>query len=247
MRRRKPRVVWLPPTNANSIPPANTSGYQIFSVDVSGNAGDIAVGEIPLTIDGQTDELDTAGVNTLSDIENSGYRLRRIVGKIFLQQRQELAPNVNLGDTPFQVAVTAGIIVRRIDQSTALSLALASANAAELMSPGELRNYSDPWIWRRTWLLNDESMRVALNTLPVGPTSNYGPNGACSGNADGPHVDQKTARIISKEERLFLDVSSCIIQPGNNQALDARTLVITDLRVLASMTTSSGNRRNASR
>lgn len=247
--RRKPRVVWLPPTNANSIGPGFTSGYQEFVVDVTGTTGDFSVGEIPLVIDGQGDELDAAGVNTLSDLENSGYRLRRIVGKIFCQQRQKLGPGVVAGDAPFQVVCTAGIIVRRIDQTTGASLAATVANGQEMTSPGELRNYSDPWIWRRSWILNDESMRQTTTGLPVGPTSNFGPEGPCGGNADGPHVDQKTARVISNEERLFLGVSCTIIQPANQpqNGIDASTFVLTDLRVLASMRTSSGNRRNASR
>jgi len=248
MRRRKPRVVWLPPTNANSLGAPATSGYQIFAVDVTGTTGAVAVGEIPLTIDGGDDELDAGGVNTLSDVNNSGYRLRRIVGKIFCQQKQQAGPNVLPGEAPFQVLVTAGIIVRRIDQTTGASLALTVANGIEMTAPSEIRNFGDPWIWRRTWVLNDESMRQNALFLPVGPTSNFGPNGPCSGNADGPHVDQKTARLVSKEERLFLTVSSTITQPADiDQGITASTLIFTDLRLLASMTVSSGNRRNASR
>jgi len=239
MRRRKPRVVWLPPTNANSLGANATSGYQIFVVDVTGTTGDFAVGEIPLTIDAEGQDPLAAGTVSLSDLNNSGYRLRRIVGKIFAFQRQQAEPG-----SPTDVAVTAGIIVRRVDPVTGVSLALQTN--AEEVSPGEIRNYPDPWIWRRTWILSDPSSRDPVDNLPGQQTANFGPEGPCGGNADGPHVDQKTARIIGPEERLFLNVSSTILSGGGGQLL-ASTLVITDLRLLASMTVSSGNRRNASR
>lgn len=241
MRRRKPRVVWLPPTNANSLGAAATSGIQIFSLDVAGTTGDFVVANIPLVIDGQGDEL--APENTLSDIENSGYRLRRVVGKVFCQQRQQLG-QLDPGQAPFQVLVTAGLIVRRVNQVTGLPLVAFDASGA-LSAPQEIRNFGDPWIWRRSWLLNDNSIEGSTEQLPVGPMTNFG--NSYGSVADGPHVDQKTARIVSQEERLFLCMQSTIIEPGSLPDVTASTLVLTDLRVLGSMRTSSGNRRNASR
>lgn len=245
MRRRKPRVVWLPPTNVNAIGVNKTAGYQIFAVDVAGATGDFSVGEIPLVIDAEDDDPLDPGTITLSDIENSGYRLRRIVGKIFCFQKQQGLP----GTAPREVIVTAGLIIRRTDPETGTSLAFTNSNAAELTSPGETRNFSDPWIWRRTWVLSDPSSKAANDTFPDNATSNIGPAGPCSGNLDGPHVDQKTARLVGPEERLFLNVSATVLNPGDGlvQGIIATTLVVTDLRVLASMKTSTGNRGNASR
>lgn len=76
----------------------------------------------------------------------------------------------------------------------------------------------------------------------VGPESNMEMGSV----ADGPHVDQKTARIVSSEERLFLTVSATVLT-GSGGELVTSAFVNTDLRVLASMRTSSGNRGNASR
>lgn len=232
---RKPRVVWFPQTNANSvgISPRDISVFQNFTVDVNGLAGDFAVGEIPLVIDGEGDPL--AAANTLSDIENSGYRLRRVVGKIW----------VSIGtsdeDTPVEVVVTAGIIVRRTNEQTGASYALETANG-ELLSPGQIRNAGDPWVWRRSWRLGNNRATTASPDFPfLAETNEF------FSALDGPHVDQKTARIIGPEERLFLDVSSTIIVAGGNPALTLSAFVLTDLRVLGSMRTSSGNRRNASR
>lgn len=238
MRRKSPRVVWLPQTNANSFSPANTSAYQEFAVELPAASvrGDFAVGEIPLTIDSQEDPLDPS--TTLSDIYNSGYRLRRIVGKIWIEYLSDIEDI----DIPSFLVVTAGIIVRRADEVSGQSYAFATG-AANLLSPSLIENAGDPWIWRRSWKLH----RRADNDLNIGvihPSTNY--YGYAGGNSDGPHVDQKTARIVGPEERTFLDVS--ITTPLTTMAAQAYGVnVVTDLRLLASLRTSTGNRKNASR
>lgn len=63
---------------------------------------------------------------------------------------------------------------------------------------------------------------------------------------EGPHVDAKTARIVGPDQRLFLVVTNTI-QGGSAAGGVSSCEVITDLRVLASMRSSQGNRRNASR
>lgn len=238
MRRRKsPRVVWLPQTNANSLGVAGTSAYQIFSVDVVGQQGDFAVGEIPLTIDAESDPLAPAA--SLSDVENAGYRLRRIVGKIWVRRQQE----DDDADSPARCIVTAGIIVRRADETTGQSFA-ALTSQGELMSPGQISNAGDPWVWRRSWILDNTLGIDPASQAGQGITNNWTFIGA--GLADGAHVDQKTARVVSSEERLFLNVSATVLISGLGQN-PAEHEVVTDLRVLASMRMSSGNRRNASR
>lgn len=234
--RRKPRVVWLPPTNANSFGSDNTSGIQIFAVDTS-ESGPVATGEIPLVIDGQAQVLDVLGANTLADVENSGYRLRRIVGKIWVRNT-----GANGNSATFSV-VTAGIIVRRSIPDTGTSFAVQTGQE-DLINTAHIENYGDPWIWRRSWIIAPLEVAVdpanaGLNLTP--DNWGHGPSAV-----DGPHVDQKTARIISSEERLFLNVS--VRQNTEGAGInDMTTTVLTDLRVLASMRTSTGNRRNASR
>jgi len=238
MAKKRPRVVWLPPTNANSIDSVTIqSGIQAFRVDVSG-AVSSATGEIPLTID--SDDDPQAVTNSLSDVENSGYRLRRVVGKIWVR-----ADPSELAVVEF-IVVTAGIIVRRSEQSTGQSLALLTG-LEPMLSTNDTTAYGDPWVWRRSWLLHNNSAPGAIQLAIPGPETNYGVN--CGSALDGPHVDQKTARVVSSEERLFLDVT---VRTNNTGAVDQdenvlSTLIVTDLRVLASMRMSSGNRRNASR
>lgn len=237
-RRRSPKVVWLPQDNLSSVgpvPDAGTAVYQTFAVDVIGGVGSFAVGEIPLVIDGPQDPL--LITTSLSDIANSGYRLRRIVGKIWVRVAQ--AAN----DGPATVVVTAAIIVRRVNEAGA-SLAFLTGNASTL-SPGEIQNTEDPWVWRRSWYLcNTLSQAAAAGALTGLPTDNVGLRAGSA--LDGPHIDQKTARIIGPEERLFLTVSSTVINEGGDQVA-LSSVILTDLRVLGTLRTTSGNRRNASR
>jgi len=234
MRRRKPKVVWLPPTNANSINGDVNSGIHEFIIDAASNQPTNA--EIPLVIDADDDPLDST-TTSLSDIENSAYRLRRIVGKIFVSVNQ-------LADATVAKAfiVTAGLMVRRSDPATGQSLALIGAGSLNFIGPQELRNYGDPWIWRRSWTVYN-NLSTGQPGVPDGNPTNSAHGPAV---ADGPHVDQKTARIISSEERLFLDVEVAPIGLVGDQ-VNTELIVLADLRVLASMRPSQGNRRNASR
>lgn len=244
MRRKSPKVVWLPQTNANSVGFSFGqigSSYQQFIVAASGDPGDFAVGEIPLTIDAEGQDPIGAASVTLADMFDSGYRLRRIVGKIFV-----LAIPSGGGSGPASVVVTAGIIVRRVDPTTGVSTAFLTGDAEQL-APGQIRNAPDPWIWRRSWQINDISTITAAGSAfaATGITKNYG-NQAGSA-VDGPHVDQKTARIVGAEERLFLTVNVTLLTSGADAQSATSIAILTDLRLLASMRTSVGNRRNASR
>lgn len=112
-------------------------------------------------------------------------------------------------------------------------------------SPSTLANVQDPWVWRRSWDIsnsNAAALTADPNSAALPPSNvNYG-----GGIMDGPHVDAKTARIVGPEERLFLDVAIEGIN-GDSQATPGAVVLLADLRVLASMRTNQGNRRNASR
>lgn len=255
-RRNKPRVVWLPQTDANSIGAAGQDSslvYQLFTVSVAGASGQTVTQEIPLVLDAQQD-IGNAD-SSLSDIESSGYRLRRVVGKIFVQAAQSSRVTPTFG--PQSVLVTAGIIVRLANTTTGESMAKLVGGAD--FNPALIENTGDPWVWRRTWIVGNENqgdnlenlgttgtITLRIPTNPV-PTSNY--LLLAGGVSDGPHVDQKTARIIGPEHRLFLDVSSTVLGEAASQpdTLPLTIAVFTDLRVLGSLRTSVGNRRNASR
>lgn len=253
MRRRKARVVWLPLDINNrlgSAPAAATNTItdsSHFIISLSGPPlGDPPLTqEIPLVMDagGSSVGGQVQGVvlpeRTLADIEDSGYRLRRIVGKLFFGIGQDTT-RIN-GDTATQV-ITAGVIVRRV-QPGGNSLAAAAGTAnGELLSTATLDNIVDPWIWRRSWILSNLADPVNTDGTIFPLTSNV----LCGSALDGPHIDQKTARVIGPEERLFLSIT-CQGIDGNSQTEPLLVICVGDLRILGSMRTTVGNRRNASR
>lgn len=240
--RKRPKVVWLPPDRFNrlgiSVGNGATSGLQSAIgraiLNVPGGTGSAHTEVFPLVQDNQIDvSMLTSG--TLSDYEQSSYRLRRIVGKIFVDCVQDAVP-----EFPTEFLVTAGIIVLRTRQDTGQQVPVNAVT--EEYSTTMLQNIADPWIWRRSWMLGNIP-REAAATAPLWAENNT--NGAPSV-LDGPHVDAKTARLIGPEERLFLVITSNPFG-GDPQVVSVAHRVTWDLRVLATMRSSSGNRRNASR
>lgn len=258
-RKRKPKVVWLPLDLENrlGVAPAQASQGQTQSGTLIAVLTANPLGAVSLTQEFAVvkDFSGTAGGGlvgpgladqnaTLADIEQSGYRLRRIVGKIGISVLQGSAAAA--GDASI-FHVTAAFIVRRTvtdDGRSAASFA-SQVGSTSGIDTFTLDNIPDPWIWRRSWDVADSSAAaIALDpNVASFPKSNY-VYGA--GIFDGPHVDAKTARIVGPEERLFLDVSVEGVN-GTAQGNPGAVLVLADLRVLASMRTNVGNRRNASR
>lgn len=243
-RTKRPTVVWLPldinnriQLQAASTDGADSAGFQFGILVPSG--GPSATTLIPLVKD--EPQNITGATETLADLEGSAYRLRRIVGKIHIQPAQ-IAAVTNLDSTTFMVTV--GMIVLHVDNAGVQLAASASYDVQALDST------RDPWIWRRSWVLQNQVGNAALNVAApdTRPLSAQGANttGYGSGNMDGPHIDAKTARVISNEERLFM-VASAIGLDGNTQGAAQPIIGFCELRVLASMRKQAGNRRNASR
>lgn len=248
-RRTKPRVVWLPQTNANSLG-AGTQVYQLGVITATGATGDSTTLEIPLVLDNQQEAFDVNSPS-LSDIENSGYRLRRVVGKLWCECANQNIVDGGATLQPASCIVTAGIIVRRADSTTGGSFAAAAGGEKDI-NTGFVQNTGDPWIWRRSWTLgNNSALQLLAGTTPNidsrqnFPTTNF--TEYAGGVSDGAHVDQKTARIVSSEERLFLDVSVTTLGEAPGQVGTITVAFWTDFRILGSLRTTTGNRRNASR
>lgn len=247
MRRKKPRVVWLPQDldNRLNVAPATATAPNdsatIIKIFTGNPLGDIAATEeIPIVKDfaGGVQGIIADAATTLADLESSGYRLRRIVGKLGFSCLQDTAI---VAGGPSIFHVTAGFIIRDVDENGNSFVADAGGVNA---SPATLSNTRDPWIWRRSWdIANTTSQALATdpNVAAFAP-SNY----SFAGTYDGPHVDAKTARIVGTEQRLFLSVTVEGVN-GAAQSPPGAILLLGDLRVLASMRSTSGNRRNASR
>lgn len=243
-RRRSPRVVWLPPDLNNRLGLAPgvatvTSDSAHFITALTGLPLGVSPNTelVPLVRDENSGGNAVNPAATLSDIESSSYRLRRIVGKVVILIGQGVA---TLGADPTLYQVTAGLIVLKVDNTGVATSLPASDYSVETIA-----NADAPWIWRRSWVLCDNDGAATIGNNTRAPRSNIEAYGG--GNADGSHVDQKTARTITHDERLFFVVTARGLD-GNPQAGNpGLVLVVGDLRVLASMRTSVGNRGNSSR
>lgn len=242
MRRRKPGVMWLP--NIGQGVAADTS-FISASNDVgpvAGAAGDNTTINA-LTVDYPADAVrQAAELTNLADYQGSGYRLRRIVGKFFCGIDQDIGDG-QATTYPEAALVTAGLIILRVDGNSGAPL---NAVPSEYSTLG-LNNVQDPWIWRRTWILSNfqgfdggGGAHTAWSYYPI-TNAEYGSV------KDGPHVDQKTARRVSDEERLFLIVSTQVPTNGLTANTAGQVRWSFEYRILASPLRVMGNRRNASR
>jgi len=249
-RRKRARVVWLPVDINNRLGrapnPASAGGdsshfIKAFTLNPLGD--DPITEEIPLVLDQQTASIGgTTAIltdKTLADVESSGYRLRRIVGKLFFGIGQ--TTDRQLGDVTSGI-VTAGLIIRRTAPNGDSVASVAGGANGTLLNVASLDNIADPWIWRRSWMLSNLLDPQNTDNLIFPLSSNI----LCGSALDGPHIDQKTARIVGPEERLYLSVT-CSGIDGNSQTEPLLVILVGDLRILASMRSSVGNRRNATR
>jgi len=258
-RRRKPLVQWLPTQHtsvgagvADAAAPGGVQG-QLGNSGLTADFGEIIYDAFPLTFDSSIQSiavLSTASEPeqnpTLADIVGGNeYRLRRIVGKFhaFARQDETDSPSVN-GSI---VRCGLGFIVcNTYDDGTPLT------DFTEV-NPLAANSMEDPWIWRRTWMLNpagdftfnvsdDLRNNLSASNMPVS-TAGYGSA------VDGPHIDQKTARRITRGQRLFAVVACTQWRLDSlNPYADTQVTYFLDYRLLGSIhKAAAGNRRRASR
>jgi len=255
-RKRRPRVVWLPVlgTNYSTDSEDDSWGNGIAdTIEVSGTTGKIVTQVQAVTFDYSDEasfEMGTYERSLHTLVTGNAYRLRRIVGKFFCSA---VPVNNALAALP-SIEVAAGFMVNRTDPSGNLLLSAADQEEA---GPLAQDGAEDPWIWRRKWLLTAMPKAAAfaatsianiasLNTL-LGFQGQFPQTNVEYGSvADGPHIDQKTARVISSQERLYFWVQSRCVNPLST-VNNATLLWSLDLRLLASLRSNQGNRRNASR
>lgn len=222
IRRRRTRVSWLP-TIPQTIGQVATT-RRAFNLVVP-PTGTHIVTVVPLTWDYPFD-VDVANIaeTSMADFIGSAYLLRRVVGKIF---------TANLSDIngPEAIYLGVGLFVAKAD-STNPQIPAATADNFDPLEPYNMR---EPWIWRRTWILNNASNpSQASGTRPTWPVSNaeYGSV------MDGPHIDAKTRRYINDDNRLWLAAGAHNMAVTMDQ--DGSATVIYDLRFVGSLRRNRG-------
>lgn len=243
-RRRRPNVSWLPilPTGVGYDQQVQLVSISHISLTVKSN-GLIDTFLQAVTYDTPPEQaLASLQVQSLADYEGSAYRLRRIVGKCFLGMSQRI-PDVDQSELRGAV-VTAGFIVLKCNEETGNPLA-----TADQYTPQAEDNIRDPWIWRRTWMLSNSYGNTDSNVQNTIWSEFPRTNAEYGSMSDGPHIDQKTGRVVMPDERLYF-VASCYaadespfaIPPIHDCYIEGRL----DIRLVASMRKAT-NRRNASR
>lgn len=249
MKHRRPKVVWLTPDPYNRVQQGGQGGpigdvanpiigKYSFQAPVSGpgvytGLAAAVVGDKGLE-DNSIIGIDDSS-KTFSDMYNSGYRLRRVVG--------QCGPTLQQLDTadvlqPTNYLFTAALQVMRVTSAG------VPANG-EQAAPDTYQGAENPWIWRRSWLLTNYPQSQQTGETTLGIITAW--NGGLS-IREGTFIDQKTVRIVSQDERLFwclqctsLDGSAAGAGPGVTASF------FTNVRVLASLKQNVGNRGNSAR
>ncbi len=233
-RTRRPTVAWLPCFPAPVIGNSPNSNFSEFVLDINQFNADGTTGISFLTVDAPAESRGSAA-RGIADFEGGGYRLRRIVGKCWVAMR----PDATAG-SPDGCIVTAGFIVLRVNSDTGIPLA-ADFND---YSPQLFGSDRDPWIWRRSWKLSN---RLATSAGTQEAKEYPFTNAEYGSVADGPHIDQKTARTVKTEERLVFVAAAIPVGTNFGVPANGRVAVTLDYRLLASPMKIMGNRGNASR
>lgn len=250
MRRRRTRkYTWLPVlgqdtgntpewTNCSfssnvNIPTDNTSG--VYVVPVLADRPDEAYGV--------TDQI--------GHVLTNDYFIRRIVGKLHVAMDQDGQPyQTGVPPSPAAAEVAAGFFVARASAQDEVTGGDYPIGLAPTTNIANFENYSplsraasrEPWIWRRSWNLSNRLDDETL-TLPGSQPKNgnrFWPatNAEYGSVLDGPHIDAKTARRVTNDERLFFAISATMptsFTPGQNPANDGTIQFTLDVRILGAL------------
>lgn len=194
-RRRREPVFWLPVTGQS---PTTSTKPDLF------------LNQVTVTVPAQTydtnlfvrepfdiEPLDTAaGPGLPGDLIYTTAQeifLKRIVGKIFVAYSADGTP----GTPPVTIIAGVGLFVARTSYVGG-PIAAGAYDPGFDYSPLATSTVKEPWIWRRTWILQDYG--TGNRADQAFPQSNAGYGSVL----DGPHVDAKTKRRITNDDTIFM-------------------------------------------
>lgn len=264
--RRKRTQIWMPTYgNVNDPDELDSVIGTAGAVNVLQD-GSTTVDAFPCTFDDTQSAYATQFgpvQNTLHDIvSGQEWRLLRVVGKFHASFGGLSGGQDPTFYPPPAAEVALGLIVLRTDEEGNIQADINEVN------PLAQESANDPWIFRRKWVLSSciynppsasssNPIGYSLNTIagamfeagkrwPV-TTSGYGSV------ADGPHIDQKTRRLIGREERLYWMIAARMWDPSklisSTGGLTAPGSIFFNLdnRFVGRLSSRMGNRNNASR
>lgn len=202
-RRHKRRATWFPILGfdtgaAAALGAQSTVDVRSTSVSNDGSENALFIPIIPdVTVPPeqlQTPLGDAGVVTTLRDfVEGQTCIIERVVGNI----QHELVPSIEKGSEERIIVCSAIAVIPTADDGSG-----NPAVSAPELDPLRADNSSQPWLWRRVWILGDEP-RMEL-TIPAAGTR-LPQNNLFGSVAEGSKIDTKgTRRAIRREQRLFL-------------------------------------------
>lgn len=223
-RRRRKRYIWLPqlgfqPTNDDSLDsviiPLTTP-----TIPADGTPSDVTIA--PLIPDLPLEQVLSTD-NQLGDYVGNEYILKRIVGRYFCSAGT--VSSAGTANLPVCIAWTLGFFIARADGSGNVTSGLpvgtaTAADRARNYGPINPQTTREPWIWRRTWLVSpiwqDATTHVRVYGNAAGNGTMWFPNNNLDGSvAEGSHIDAKTARRVSQDDRLWLALQGQAIEVIN--------------------------------
>lgn len=229
-KRRRSKVTWFPvdPTVYNVSQPGVTWFESSLTFPAGSVAGDTAINAVPLTLDETQDWDDGAAQGTsLRDIvEGQDYMIQRVVGKVWMQ----VDPYEN-GTLREAICAIGLAVLPSSNEDNSPNL------PAEEWNPLFARNSMQPWLWRRTWRLDNRAIWDDGATPPQPNNSTKGFPGQTSDYGDresGGHLDSVVRRRVTKEHRLYIIAAAGIIQ-AVGEAENSEVWWGYDLRVLGGM------------
>jgi len=247
VRRRRRRVTWLPTNGTNleiiqGTPDVGVNAFQ-STFTHNFNTGYTKTDLIPLNpfdLPVEPDNVPTSVTpfQTLNDVIGNEYIVERIVGNCYcacISNDSGSSSNSLKG-----WLATVGMFVARADD---VNPNVPVGDVKSNYSPGLLQNTREPWMFRRTWLLNakvpaydtnpvnirDLNLAESYNKLPVW-------NWEYQGLMAGPFFDIRSKRRIRTDERLWL-VNQVTGFPMLDEALTgiAQFQFIYDMRMLGAL------------
>lgn len=219
-KRKRPAVTWLP---TNHLEVTTTGQAPVTGTGLT-LVGGATGGDHKCVVFAPFDDLqyDAQGGSFPGDTAlalGGEYFLRRIVGKADISI-------LSGGSATAFALVALGFFIARVDGQGGGGVQPTTYDITFDYSPLAQQNQRMPWIWRRTWLLEQIPGVGQSETLYPASTSRYGSV------LDGPHIDQKTKRRVANDERLF-GALACYTMSSTDEPYGVNLLL--DLRAVASL------------
>lgn len=207
-RRKRAKYIWLPSQWSFEDTGVSTPTNAIDNNLPVGVSGDPNITFSPVVLDSTLEDTDVPNFAsgqptdvTITDIVQANeYFLKRIVGNLWIGVRQD-----DQSDMPAAL-VEAGLFVGRADDTNPETPMGAAASPFAGFDPAHPDTTREPWIWKKSWILSNQQTSSS-SSYAWGGAVNYGiydPGLRGGGNT----IDQKTARRVRKDERLWLAVST---------------------------------------